>query len=255
MTRAHGAGCSAHAMMARPGCRQTAGITSAGPSRSRSVQLTPTTCFWGRGGLFRSRNGGRDWKIEAPSVVIGSVFAAAFGADGRRALISTGLGIFRGEDGNNWRPLSAPQSATPARAIVSSGEVGGFYLAGWTDLYRSHDWGVTWSSAADSFPQEPVTALLTLRGRPETLYAIVQGQLWASIDGGRSWARRGNGISPANADALAEDLRQPGDCGLRQPTGCSGAATAARAGSASDRLFRSRIPPCTGLLRAKRRSF
>jgi photosystem II stability/assembly factor-like uncharacterized protein len=174
-------------------------------------------------GLFRSRNGGRDWTIEAPSVVIGSVFAAAFGADGRRALISTGLGIFRGEDGNNWRPLSAPQSATPARAIVSSGEVGGFYLAGWTDLYRSHDWGVTWSSAADSFPQEPVTALLTLRGRPETLYAIVQGQLWASIDGGRSWARRGNGISPANADALAEDLRQPGRLWA----------------AAADRLFRS----------------
>jgi len=161
-------------------------------------------------GLFRSHNGGRDWKIEAPSVVIGSVFAAAFGADGRRALISTGLGIFRGENDNDWQPVPAPRGATPARAIVSSGEVGGFYLAGWTGLYRSHDWGVTWSSVADSFPQEPATALLILRGRPETLYAIVQGQLWASIDSGRSWARRGNGISPANADALAEDSRQPG---------------------------------------------
>ena len=42
-------------------------------------------------GLFRSRNGGRDWTIEAPSVVRGSVFAVAFSADGRRALISTGL--------------------------------------------------------------------------------------------------------------------------------------------------------------------
>ena len=160
-------------------------------------------------GLFRSRNGGRDWTIEAPSVVIGSVFAAAFGADGRRALISTGLGILRGEDDNDWRPVPAPQAAAPARAIVSNGEAGVFYLAGWTGLYRSHDWGVTWSSTADTFPREPATAFLAVRGRHQSLYVIVQGQFWASIDGGRSWTRRGDGTSPASADALAEDLRQP----------------------------------------------
>ena len=45
-------------------------------------------------GLFRSHNGGRDWVVEAPSVIVGSVFAATFAADGRRALISTSLGIF-----------------------------------------------------------------------------------------------------------------------------------------------------------------
>jgi photosystem II stability/assembly factor-like uncharacterized protein len=161
-------------------------------------------------GLFRSRNGGRDWTIEAPSVVIGSVFAAAFGGDGRGALISTGLGIFRGEDNNDWRPVPALEAAAPARSIVSNGEAGLFYLAGWTGLYRSHDGGVTGSSVTDTFPQEAVTALLTLPGRPETLYAILQGQFWASVDGGRSWARRGDETSPVNANALAEDVRQPG---------------------------------------------
>jgi photosystem II stability/assembly factor-like uncharacterized protein len=160
-------------------------------------------------GLFRSRNGGRDWTIEAPTVVIGSVFAAAFGADGRRALISTGLGILRREDDNDWQPVPAPQAAAPARAIVSTGEAGVFYLAGWTGLYRSNDWGVRWSGAVDTFPHEPATAFLAARGRSQNLYAIVQGQLWASIDGGRSWTRGGNGTSLANADALAEDLRQP----------------------------------------------
>jgi photosystem II stability/assembly factor-like uncharacterized protein len=161
-------------------------------------------------GLFRSRNGGRDWTIEAPSVVLGSVFAVAFAAGGRQAVISTGLGIFRGENENDWRPAAAPQAAAPARAVISNGKGGAFYLAGWTGLYRSHDWGVTWSSVTDTFPQEAVTALLTLPDRPETLYAIVQGQFWASVDGGRSWARRGDGTSPVNANALAEDVRQPG---------------------------------------------
>jgi hypothetical protein len=160
-------------------------------------------------GLFRSRNGGRDWTIEAPSVVRGSVFAAAFSSDGRRALISTGLGIFRGEDANDWRPVPGPQGAAPARAIVPSGTVGDFYLAGWTGLYRSDDLGASWSSAAAGLPNDAATALLIAHGLPETLYAIVQGQLWASLDGGQTWSRRGNEIFPANPDVLAEDWRRP----------------------------------------------
>ena len=160
-------------------------------------------------GLLRSRNGGRDWTIEAPSVVLGSVFAVGFAADGQRALISTGRGVFRGEGENNWQQVRAPQSAAPARAILRSMEPGRVYLAGWTGLYLSDDWGVSWSSAADNLPQEPATALVVVSGSPEILFAIVQGQIWASVDGARSWIRRGGGISPASADSLTADLRDP----------------------------------------------
>jgi photosystem II stability/assembly factor-like uncharacterized protein len=155
-------------------------------------------------GLLRSRNGGRDWTIEAPAVVVGPVFALAFAADGQRALVSTGLGIFGGEAGNNWRQASAPQGATPARAIVHSGEAGRVYLAGWTGLYRSDDWGASWSSAAGALP---ATALSLVHGSPETLYAIIQGGIWASVDGARTWASRGAGIFPTNIDAIAMDLK------------------------------------------------
>src|SRR5262245_55504006 len=37
-------------------------------------------------GLLRSRNGGLEWSVEAPTVLVGPVFAVAFAADGRRAL-------------------------------------------------------------------------------------------------------------------------------------------------------------------------
>jgi len=160
-------------------------------------------------GLLRSRNGGRDWTIEAPSVVLGSVFAVVFAADGQRALISTGRGVFRGEGENNWQQVRAPQGAAPPRAILRSMEPGRVYLAGWTGLYLSDDWGVSWSSAADNLPQEPATALVVVSGSPEILFAIVQGQIWASVDGARSWIRRGGGISPASADSLTADLRDP----------------------------------------------
>jgi photosystem II stability/assembly factor-like uncharacterized protein len=160
-------------------------------------------------GLLRSRNGGRDWIIEAPAVVVGPVFGLAFAADGQQALVSTGLGIFRGEAETSWRQAPAPQGATPARAIVRSGASGRIYLAGSTGLFRSDDWGTSWSSIADGLPQEPATALLVVRGPPETLYAIVQGAIWASVDGARTWASRGAGIPPTHVDAVAADSTHP----------------------------------------------
>ena len=159
-------------------------------------------------GLLRSRNGGRDWTIEAPAVVLGPVFALAFAADGQRALVSTGLGIFGGEAENSWRQASAPRGATPARAIVRGGEAGRVYLAGWTGLYRSDDWGASWSSAAGGLPHETATAVLVAHRSPETLYAIIEGRIWASVDGAQSWASRA-GIFPTSVDALAVDAKHP----------------------------------------------
>jgi photosystem II stability/assembly factor-like uncharacterized protein len=160
-------------------------------------------------GLLRSRNGGRDWTIEAPSVALGSVFALTFAADGQRALISTARGVFRGDAEQGWRPAPAPRGATPVRAIVRSGVAGCVYLAGWTGVYRSDDWGASWSSAADGLPKEPATAFLVAQGSLGTLYAVVQGRIWASVDGGRSWARRGAEVSPTNFDTFALDPEQP----------------------------------------------
>jgi photosystem II stability/assembly factor-like uncharacterized protein len=161
-------------------------------------------------GLLRSRNGGRDWAIEAPSVVLGPVFAAAFATDGKSALLSTGVGLFRGEADNSWRQLPAPRGAVPARAIVFSAAANNrVYLAGWSGLYRSDDLGASWSRAADGLPDDTATALFAAQGRPETLYAVVQRQIWVSNDGAKSWSRRGLGMLPANIDVLTIEPELP----------------------------------------------
>jgi photosystem II stability/assembly factor-like uncharacterized protein len=160
-------------------------------------------------GLLRSRNGGRDWFVEAPAVMVGPVFALAFAADGQRALVSTGLGIFGGETENVWQQAAALKGAAPARAIVRGGEAGRVYLAGRTGVFRSDDWGTSWSSAANGLPHEPATALLVVHGSPETLYAIVQGKVWVSVNGSQTWASRGAGMFATNVDALAADPRHP----------------------------------------------
>ena len=53
-------------------------------------------------GILSSKNGGRDWTVEAPDVLVGAVFAVAYDADGARALASGASAIFR-NDGNRWR--------------------------------------------------------------------------------------------------------------------------------------------------------
>jgi photosystem II stability/assembly factor-like uncharacterized protein len=160
-------------------------------------------------GLMRSRNGGRDWTVEAPTTVPGSVFAVAFDANGQRALIATGLGIFRSEAENNWREAPTPRGASPARAIIRGREAGRAYLAGWTGLYRSDDWGASWSDATGGLPQEPSAALVVTQDGPETLYTVVQGKIWTSIDGAHSWSRRGLELSSVSVDSLTADWRHP----------------------------------------------
>jgi len=160
-------------------------------------------------GLLRSRNGGRDWELEAPAVLVGAVFAAAFDADGRRAIVSTGSSILRTEDGVTWLRSPAPPGAAPARAIVRGALPGSAYLGGWRGFSRSDDWGLSWSRVGEGLPADPVSTLAIAPGPPEVIYAVAAGRVWASSDGGRAWTPRDRGIPPGRVDALARDPREP----------------------------------------------
>ena len=152
-------------------------------------------------GLLRSRNGGLEWTVEAPSVLVGAVFAVAFDADGRRALASTGSAIFRSEDDRSWESwhrAATPPEAAPARVLVA-GARGRAYLAGWRRVYRTEDGGASWSDAAAGLPDEPVAALAVVPGPAEILYAVVAGRAWTSADAGRTWQERGTGLQIGRA--------------------------------------------------------
>ena len=159
-------------------------------------------------GLLRSRNGGRDWEVEAPAVLIGAVFAATFDKDGHRALASTSSGIFRTDDGSAWRKTPAPDGAAPAHALVPGAVAGRVYLAGSRGLAHSENWGESWSSA-DGLPDGPVQVLVAASGPPEIVYAIIGGRIWASTDGAHTWQLRDAGIPDDAVDALALDPRKP----------------------------------------------
>src|SRR5258705_12452792 len=77
-------------------------------------------------GLSRSRNGGRDWILEARDVLVGPAFAVAFDVDGERPLAAGTTGIFR-SDGDRWRPLRPPAGTMPAWSLVPSSTRGRVY--------------------------------------------------------------------------------------------------------------------------------
>jgi photosystem II stability/assembly factor-like uncharacterized protein len=155
-------------------------------------------------GVSRSRNGGRDWEVEGPGVLIGPAFAAAFDVDGEGALVSGASALFR-NDGGRWRPIQTPSGATPARALVSGSVRGRVYLAGRTGLFRSDDWGRSWLEVSGGLPAEHVSVLAVPPDRPEEVYAVVRGQLWASNDGARNWRLRDEGLPASGVEAVGLD--------------------------------------------------
>jgi photosystem II stability/assembly factor-like uncharacterized protein len=159
-------------------------------------------------GVLASRNGGRDWTVQAPDVVIGAAFAVAYDSDGSRALASGASAIYRA-DGDRWHLIQAPPRATPARALARGTTPGRVYLAGWSGLYRSDDWGESWVRADAGMPEEHIDALVIDPGPSEVVYVIAGRRLWVGVDGARYWEPRQIGPPLGHAEAVALDGFDP----------------------------------------------
>src|SRR4029450_6246790 len=97
--------------------------------------------------------------------------------------------------------MRAPAGAAPARVPASGGVAGRAYLAGWTGLHRTNNWGRSWTRVGKEIDAEYVSALAISASNPDDIHALAGGRVWTSTDGARSW-RVDEGI-PQAADALA----------------------------------------------------
>ena len=159
-------------------------------------------------GLSRSRNGGRDWILEARDVLVGPAFAVAFDVDGERALAAGTTGIFRGE-GDRWRPVRAPAGTAPAWALASSATRGRVYLGGPASLYRSDDWGESWLAVGDGLPGGRASAIAVDRNRSDHVVVVAGGRVWASSDAGGRWQLRDRELPEREIDVVAFDSSDP----------------------------------------------
>jgi photosystem II stability/assembly factor-like uncharacterized protein len=76
-------------------------------------------------------------------------------------------------------------------------------------LYRSDDWGESWTNVGRALEADRVDALLVLPGRSDHLYAVVAGSVWSSNDGARSWQRRSSGNPGKAIEAVGFDPAAP----------------------------------------------
>jgi len=159
-------------------------------------------------GVWRSRNGGRDWNVEAPDVLSGPAFGAVFDANGTHPLVAGASTLFR-DDGDRWRPVRIPSAAAPARALLAGTVPGRVYLAGKSGFYRSDDWGRSWFDGTAPGNVDHVDALLVPAGRADDVHVIAGGSVWSSNDGARTWQQRGKNPAAAAPEALGLDPAQP----------------------------------------------
>lgn len=160
-------------------------------------------------GVLASKNGGRDWTVEATQVLVGPAFAVAYNADGRRALASGASNIFR-RDGDGWRAIAAPSGAAPARTLARGSTPGRVYLAGWSGVHVSENWGASWIDASGGLPAGPVDAVVVDHGDPEVVYAVAAAQLWRSDERGHQWRPCPLAAASGRVEAVTLDRSAPG---------------------------------------------
>jgi hypothetical protein len=137
------------------------------------------------------------------------VFALEFSPDSHSAISAAPSGVFRFADGQ-WTNVTAAQDAAPARAIVGDG-AGRIYLLGQSALFASNDGGQSFSRVPAVLPEgAAMTALVVARKPKEVLFAVVDGAVMASEDGGRQWRRRADGLGDLPIDTIVLDPGVPG---------------------------------------------
>jgi photosystem II stability/assembly factor-like uncharacterized protein len=160
-------------------------------------------------GILASHNGGRSWHAEGKDLILGAVFALAFGRDGRSAMCAAPGGVFRAEDGT-WSAASAPADAYPARAVLPAAGGGKVYLLGRSRLFASEDGGRSYQPVQTDLPfGAEFGAIAVASGPPELLLAAIGGHLMRSQDGGRHWQGGAAGLPAGALDTVTTDPYEP----------------------------------------------
>ncbi len=157
--------------------------------------------FGVRGGeLWRSTNGGvTRTLIEGPLWVT----KIAFAVTGRRTVAYAGAvnGLWKsGDDGRTWTAVSLPFPSPPnVEAVAVDPADPRILYVGLRQsqrvLFKSLDGGATWKLMRRGLPTAGVGELLTVselavdRTKSSIVYAVVNGALFRSLNGGRDWSR------------------------------------------------------------------
>ncbi len=204
------------------------------------------------GGIFKSTDQGMTWQGKRQgfpeperysfSAPIGALCFdptrpnTLYAGIGRPRWDNGGKGqVYKSEDcGETWR-LITPPGALPADALISDLRVapdGSYLLAATTrGLYRTTDGGATWAAGNQGLGHTHAQKVAIAPSNPQIAYCTLRttardarpwdGGVWRSEDGGKTWARRSNGLATrvgktdeaaemtSNVREIAVDPRDP----------------------------------------------
>jgi photosystem II stability/assembly factor-like uncharacterized protein len=180
-------------------------------------------------GAFETRDGGRTWETRNRGVRADfdpakypefgqCVHKLVMAADGRRLYQQNHCGVYRSDDGGEqWEEITAglpsqfgfpmathPRDPRTAWTIPLNGDDIGRYMPDASAaVWRTHDGGDTWLRSGDGLPQQDAyigvlrEAMGVDRRDPVGVYfGTSTGQLFGSVDEGRSWSLLAEHLPP-----------------------------------------------------------
>jgi photosystem II stability/assembly factor-like uncharacterized protein len=184
--------------------------------------------FMGANVLFRSLNRGDSWQEISPDLTTNDPVKTKGKGNIQYCTITTisesplfpGIIWVGTDDGNvqmtrnggaTWTNLSSRIKGAPAnywasRVLASNFNEGTAYMAktGYRHddfrpfLFKTTDFGATWTSIASNLPNEPINVIIEDRKNPNLLFVGTEMAVYVSMDGGGKWVRMKNNM-PTNA--------------------------------------------------------
>lgn len=148
-------------------------------------------------GVLRSEDGGWNWHSWNFGLLDQSVLCLALSprfVDDRTLLAGTGTGLFLSiNGGRSWRELPLPADCPAVLSIAFTAEA--IFVGTESDgAFRSDEGGASWQPFGAGLPTGAVNGIMLgpePTAAPEAL--LIDDTLFASGDGGRTWAERGPG--------------------------------------------------------------
>lgn len=170
----------------------------------------------GKGGVYRSIDGGRTWLPMRRGLRDANVLSLAI--DPRRPNILY-AGIYKGrhalyrsnDGGDTWKPIAEGIGQQDVFAVVVHPQKSSVIYAatGGAGVFKSENGGASWRPVNRGLINLDVRALVLDPGNPEILYAGGALGIYKTLDGGRQWFRVNHGLTNQIVVKLAVDPQRP----------------------------------------------